>query len=158
MGLDNSLQLERWYQKGIHCGLFIATNFCWCFLSDIVFLTSPSPYYYLLPGTLAVIPCLSVQQADNAASQITLNATFFRNFTAVNIFSPPPHHHVVVDSSQNVIGLVTEAEGQDSHTTYHCVSQGLTSPQAAVYVGGKEPHASPWLCMLGHARHHSYVC
>ncbi len=104
-------------------------------IGDVEFLEWPSPYYYLLPGTVEIIPCLAVQ--SDFAQQSALNATFYRNSTPVNIYHPPPYHYVGVDSSENVILLSIAAAGQDSHTTYHCVAGGKTSPTAAVYVGGE---------------------
>ena len=80
-----------------------------------------------------MIPCLAVLQ--NTEPSVRVNATFYRNSTAIR--SPLPHHRLCVDGTQNVIGLIIAASGQDSHTTYHCVAGGLTSTEAAVYIGGR---------------------
>ena len=101
------------------------------------FLKQPSPYYYMYPGTVKIIPCLAVQQEVGSSLQHTLNATFFRNGTPVSIFNPPPYHYLIVDDLQNMIQLAIGAAGQDSHTTYHCTAQGHSSATTAVYVGGE---------------------
>ena len=105
------------------------------YLSDVVFLEPPASCYYLHPGQISQIPCLAAVQGSD--SPITLNATFYRNSSAIGIGSLPPHHHLLVDDEENVIGLVIPAASQDSHTTYHCEAGGMTSLHAAVFIGSK---------------------
>lgn len=106
------------------------------YCAEVEFVDSPSSYYYLLRGTLVVIPCLALQVVPNS-NQLTLNATFFRNSTPINVYDPPPLHFVHVDSFENVIGLGVFAAGQDNHTTYHCMAGGITSTQTRIFVGGE---------------------
>lgn len=104
--------------------------------SDILPVSFPSPYYYLLPETLVVIPCLA-QQVDLNGSLHTLNATFFRNSSTINVYYPPAFHFVSVDQEENVVGLGVSAAAQDNHTLYHCQVGGLLSVASRVFVGGK---------------------
>lgn len=110
-----------------------------CFLAAAVRLVdSPSPYYYLLPDTWVLIPCLAeLVDPDSITSPLTLNATFFRNSTPINVYYPPPHHIVSVDRLENVVALGVAATGQDNHTLYHCEVAGLISPTTRIFVGGK---------------------
>lgn len=97
-------------------------------------MSSPASYYYLLPDQWCIIPCQGTV-TDHTPS-LTLNATFYRNGTALP-FPLPADHYLVLDDLENTVGLVISGASQDSHTTYHCVVGGMMSMRAQVYVAGK---------------------
>lgn len=101
---------------------------------EVQLVSVPSPYYYLLPDTWVLIPCLA-ELVDNTTI-LTLNATFFRNSTPINVYYPPDLHIVSVDRLENVVALGVAAAAQDNHTLYHCEVGGMTSLTTRVFVGG----------------------
>lgn len=117
------------------------------------FLSEPAPHYYLLSGSVALIPCHVVETLPPNDIQSTVSATFFLNSTPLDPRAGGSRLLFRVDDAERVTALIIlQVEAQDSQTVVHCsVVRGgvevLRSQNSTILVGGTYVCACECVCV-----------